>query len=52
MKNVNTDYRYIITGRKSTPGLKRQLMSAGVNEEKIFEIREGLSIEVLVSYIQ
>ncbi|SEA10447.1 Glycosyl transferase family 2 [Pseudobutyrivibrio sp. ACV-2] len=52
MKNVNTDYRYIITGRKSTPELKRQLMSAGVNEEKIFEIREGLSIEVLVSYIQ
>lgn len=52
MKNVNTDYRYIITGRKSTPELKRQLIIAGVKEEKIIEIKEGVIEEVLKLLIQ
>lgn len=52
MKKVNTDCIYILTGRKSTPELKRQLIIAGVKEEKIIEIKEGVIEEVLKLLIQ
>lgn len=45
---INRDYFFILTGKRSTPEIKKQLMDEGVEEANIIEIKEPVNREDLM----